>query len=80
MRPRGQLASANSPLAMLVKTVSPLTRTSAGATVAVWASTTRALSGPIVRGGLGEGVHDRVAVDLRGQVQDEVGARSARRP
>ena len=45
--PAGTSASANSPLAMLVKTVSPLTRTSAGATVAVWASTTRALSGPI---------------------------------
>ncbi len=45
--PAGTSASANSPLAMLVKTISPLTSTSAGATVAVWASTTRALSGPM---------------------------------
>ncbi len=47
MVPAGTSASANSPLAMLVKTVSPSTSTSAGATVAVWASRTRALSGPI---------------------------------
>ena len=47
IEPSGTSASANSPLAMLVNTVWPSTSTSAGATVAVWASRTRALPGPI---------------------------------
>ena len=45
--PAGTSAVANSPFAMLVKTVFPSTRTSAGATVAVCATSTRALPGPI---------------------------------
>ena len=50
--PAGTSASANSPLAMLVKTVRPSTCTSAGATVAVWATSTRALPGPIALRGV----------------------------
>ncbi len=45
--PAGTSAVANSPLAMLVNTTVPSTRTSAGATVAVCATSTRALPGPI---------------------------------
>ena len=45
--PLGTSAVANSPLAMLVNTVCPSTRTSAGGTTAVCATRTRAFPGPI---------------------------------
>ena len=51
--PAGTSAVANSPFAMLLKTTMPSTTTSAGATVAVWATWTRALPGPIGSVGVG---------------------------